>query len=97
MIDDLVTRGVTEPYRVVPNRLQLRADTMPISGLPISGSTIGCVSSGGHARTEQNHRMLKEEEFARSVSLTLKEAEPFGLSFLIKMQRYLAFELLLFD
>lgn len=98
MIDDLVTRGVTEPYRMFTSRaeyrLQLRADNAD-QRLTDIGITIGCVS-GERARAHRTKSsMLKDaREFARSVSLTPKEAEPFGLSLNKDGQRRTAFELL---
>jgi tRNA uridine 5-carboxymethylaminomethyl modification enzyme len=98
MIDDLVTRGVTEPYRMFTSRaeyrLQLRADNAD-QRLTDIGMTIGCVSSERARAHRTKSSMLKEaREFARSVSLTPKEAEPFGLSLNKDGQRRTAFELL---
>jgi len=98
MIDDLVTRGVTEPYRMFTSRaeyrLQLRADNAD-QRLTDIGMTIGCVSSERARAHRTKSSMLKDaREFARSVSLTPKEAEPFGLSLNKDGQRRTAFELL---
>jgi tRNA uridine 5-carboxymethylaminomethyl modification enzyme len=98
MIDDLVTRGVTEPYRMFTSRaeyrLQLRADNAD-QRLTDIGITIGCVSSERARAHRTKSSMLKDaREFARSVSLTPKEAEPFGLSLNKDGQRRTAFELL---
>jgi tRNA uridine 5-carboxymethylaminomethyl modification enzyme len=98
MIDDLVTRGVTEPYRMFTSRaeyrLQLRADNAD-QRLTDKGIAVGCV---GEIRA-QLHRgkisSLKDaHEFARSVSITPKEAERHGLSLNKDGQRRTAFELL---
>src|SRR5689334_3850385 len=98
MIDDLVTRGVSEPYRMFTSRaeyrLQLRADNAD-QRLTDKGIAIGCVSSERARAHRTKSSMLKDaREFARSVSLTPKEAEPFGLSLNKDGQRRTAFELL---
>jgi tRNA uridine 5-carboxymethylaminomethyl modification enzyme len=98
MIDDLVTRGVTEPYRMFTSRaeyrLQLRADNAD-QRLTDIGITIGCVRSERARAHRTKSSMLKDaREFARSVSLTPKEAEPFGLSLNKDGQRRTGFELL---
>jgi len=98
MIDDLVTRGVTEPYRMFTSRaeyrLQLRADNAD-QRLTDRGISIGCV----HGKRVRFHGkkmvVLKEaRDFAKSVSLTPKEAESHGLSLNKDGQRRTAFELL---
>jgi tRNA uridine 5-carboxymethylaminomethyl modification enzyme len=98
MIDDLVTRGVTEPYRMFTSRaeyrLQLRADNAD-QRLTDIGIAIGCVSSERARAHITKSSMLKDaREFAKSVSLTPKEAEPFGISINKDGQRRTAFELL---
>jgi tRNA uridine 5-carboxymethylaminomethyl modification enzyme len=98
MIDDLVTRGVSEPYRMFTSRaeyrLQLRADNAD-QRLTDKGIEIGCV---GGERTrmhrEKNAALKGAREFAKSVSLTPKEAERHGLSLNKDGQRRNAFELL---
>ena len=98
MIDDLVTRGVTEPYRMFTSRaeyrLQLRADNAD-QRLTDIGIAIGCVSSERARAHKTKSSLLKEaSEFAKSVSLTPKEAGPFGISLNKDGQRRTAFELL---
>jgi tRNA uridine 5-carboxymethylaminomethyl modification enzyme len=98
MIDDLVTRGVTEPYRMFTSRaeyrLQLRADNAD-QRLTDIGIAIGCVSNERARAHKTKSAMLKDaREFAKSVSLTPKEAEPFGISLNKDGQRRTAFELL---
>jgi tRNA uridine 5-carboxymethylaminomethyl modification enzyme len=98
MIDDLVTRGVTEPYRMFTSRaeyrLQLRADNAD-QRLTDIGIKIGCVSAErAHAHQEKSVALNGAREFAKSVSLTPKEAERYGLSLNKDGQRRTAFELL---
>ena len=98
MIDDLVTRGVSEPYRMFTSRaeyrLQLRADNAD-QRLTDKGVAIGCVGPERAKRHAEKSAALDEARaFARSVSLTPKEAEKYGLSLNKDGQRRTAFELL---
>ena len=98
MVDDLVTRGVSEPYRMFSSRaeyrLQLRADNAD-QRLTDKGIAIGCV---GTARAQFHARkcsMLNDARaFAKSVSLTPKEAERHGVTLNKDGQRRTAFEML---
>jgi tRNA uridine 5-carboxymethylaminomethyl modification enzyme len=98
MVDDLTTRGVNEPYRMFTSRaeyrLRLRADNAD-QRLTDKGIAIGCV---GQERA-QHHRRKQDaldeaRAFARSVSLTPREAEKHGLTLNQDGQRRTAFELL---
>jgi tRNA uridine 5-carboxymethylaminomethyl modification enzyme len=98
MIDDLVTRGVSEPYRMFTSRaeyrLQLRADNAD-QRLTQTGIDIGCVS----ATRAQMHRdkisaLNDARTFAKSVSLTPREAERHGVALNKDGQRRTAFEML---
>ncbi|HEY7231852.1 MAG TPA: tRNA uridine-5-carboxymethylaminomethyl(34) synthesis enzyme MnmG [Pseudolabrys sp.] len=98
MIDDLVTRGVSEPYRMFTSRaeyrLQLRADNAD-QRLTDKGIAIGCVGAGrARMHREKNAALKDAREFAKSVSLTPKEAERHGLTLNKDGQRRTAFELL---
>lgn len=98
MVDDLVTRGVSEPYRMFTSRaeyrLQLRADNAD-QRLTGKGIALGCV---GHERARfheaKNDALIDARAFAKSVTLTPKEAERHGLSLNQDGQRRTAFELL---
>ncbi len=98
MIDDLVTRGVAEPYRMFTSRaeyrLQLRADNAD-QRLTDRGIVIGCVGS----KRAEFHRaksaaLNAARNLAESVSVSPKEAAAHGLVLNKDGQRRTAFELL---
>jgi tRNA uridine 5-carboxymethylaminomethyl modification enzyme len=98
MIDDLVTRGVTEPYRMFTSRaeyrLTLRADNAD-QRLTDKGIALGCVGTPRRQRHGEKMAALSAaREFAQSVSLTPNEGDHHGLALNKDGQRRSAFELL---
>lgn len=98
MIDDLVTRGITEPYRMFTSRaeyrLTLRADNAD-QRLTDKGIALGCV---GEARSQRHRTKMAALEaaksLAKSLTITPNEAAKHGLALNRDGHRRSAFELL---
>lgn len=98
MVDDLVTRGVTEPYRMFTSRaeyrLTLRADNADQRLTP-RGLALGLVGADRARAYGAKAAALEEARArARSVSLTPNEAAAFGLHINRDGARRTAFDLL---
>ncbi|MEJ2516537.1 MAG: tRNA uridine-5-carboxymethylaminomethyl(34) synthesis enzyme MnmG [Methyloceanibacter sp.] len=98
MIDDLVTRGVTEPYRMFTSRaeyrLMLRADNADQRLTPL-GIAVGCVDETRRRSFEgKSERLAAGAELLRGLTLTPNEAGKAGLSINRDGRKRSAFDLL---
>ena len=84
MIDDLITKGVAEPYRMFTSRaeyrLTLRADNADLRLSPIA-MRIGCVSPKRCKKLEEKIKKIEMIKISlSSVSLSPNEAKKHGIS-----------------
>jgi tRNA uridine 5-carboxymethylaminomethyl modification enzyme len=100
MIDDLVSRGVSEPYRMFTSRaeyrLRLRADNADQRLTP-AGLALGCIGPERRVAFEVKAKALEDgRRLLESLTLTPNEAARHGLELNRDGRRRSAFELLAF-
>ncbi len=98
MIDDLVTRGVSEPYRMFTSRaefrLKLRADNADQRLTPL-GLKLGCVGAlRAEAYSRKQQELSRAVELLEGLSISPSEASKHGLEINRDGRKRTAFELL---
>lgn len=98
MIDDLTSRGVTEPYRMFTSRaeyrLSLRADNADVR-LTGKGMELGCVGAARREKFGTYQELLdRGRQVLHSLNLTPSQAGQYGLRMNQDGQRRTAYEIL---
>lgn len=98
LIDDLTSRGVTEPYRMFTSRaefrLSLRSDNADVRLTPLALRLGAASRMRKEAFEKMSGELVAAVELAKSLSLTPNEAQKRGLNVNMDGRRRTAYELL---
>jgi tRNA uridine 5-carboxymethylaminomethyl modification enzyme len=98
LVDDLTSRGVTEPYRMFTSRaefrLSLRSDNADVRLTPLALRLGAASGVRKEAFEKMSGELLAAVELAKSLSLTPNEAQKRGLNVNMDGRRRTAYELL---